>query len=236
MTNYGTRSLKDTFAGKKYQGVLYLSNLKNNITKIPKAITTLHDSLTYLKIIDTTVKKLHEYVFKLTKLQTLLLQNNHIKTIPSEIAELTDLYYLYLYKNKLNDLPEEIGVLQNLTDLDLSYNRFKVFPTVITTLANLQYLNISYNSFKHLPISLFKLNQLHYLNLSETSITDLPEAIGNLQNLVTLNIKQEKPIFKTLPVKGLKEMKKLRSLILSEAQIELFKRELGELEGVISKH
>lgn len=87
----------------------------------------------------------------LEKLSSLLLQNNNLKTIPSELWRLVNLQELNLGCNQLEILPKEIGLLTNLQELFLHSNQLVDIPSQIGHLQQLQVLDLTDNRLESLP-------------------------------------------------------------------------------------
>ena len=133
----------------------------------------------------SNLKIIPSNVFEMTKLKTLYLNENRIKTL-SRIGNLNQLIKLTMTKNKIKFLPNEIKKLKNLTFLDLSKNKLKIFPTQVFGLKNLKNLILSKNSITKLPKEIHKLYFLKYLDLSFNRIQEIPVELNQLENLKNL--------------------------------------------------
>ena len=89
--------LKDVWHFKKYDTELNLSRM--GLTKIPDSIGE-----------------------KMFQLESLILSENKLSTIPESIGLLCNLKTLYLFYNELTSLPESLGSLKNLQWLGLTGN------------------------------------------------------------------------------------------------------------------
>ncbi|EPB85758.1 hypothetical protein HMPREF1544_07427 [Mucor circinelloides 1006PhL] len=99
----------------------------------------------------------------LENLSSLLLQNNNLKTIPSELWRLVNLQELNLGCNQLEVLPKEIGLLTNLQELFLHSNQLATIPSQIGNLQQLQVLDLTDNRLESLPGEL--VSRIHLKNL-----------------------------------------------------------------------
>ncbi|GAN06966.1 leucine rich repeat protein [Mucor ambiguus] len=99
----------------------------------------------------------------LGNLSSLLLQNNNLKTIPSELWRLVNLQELNLGCNQLEILPKEIGLLKNLQELFLHSNQLVNIPSQIGYLHQLQVLDLTDNRLESLPGELVSRLQLKNL-------------------------------------------------------------------------
>ncbi len=62
-------------------------------------------------------------LFSLTKLESLMLQNNKISIVPREIGALKSLRGLFLGDNRIVAIPAEVGSLRSLTTLGVRLHR-----------------------------------------------------------------------------------------------------------------
>lgn len=134
-------------------GIAYLSRLKSfkfgNTDDSLKLPTTLHylknleditiencimdslpgklfriSSLTYLNLSNTNTWYLSRHFERLPKLEVLVVENNHLTSIPFDIYKAQNLRLISLRGNKLSKLPPSISQLEHLTLLDLRGNNF----------------------------------------------------------------------------------------------------------------
>ena len=61
-------------------------------------------------------------------LETLLLNNNKLKSLPTSLATLTKLEKLDLSHNALRELPDNLGLLPSLSRLNVSGNKLRKLP------------------------------------------------------------------------------------------------------------
>ncbi|MDD5031548.1 MAG: leucine-rich repeat domain-containing protein [Patescibacteria group bacterium] len=101
------------------------------------------------------LKKVPDYVFKLTNLEELDLSNNQLTgAIQAEIRHLQKLKVLKADNNLMTGVPAEIGQLQNLQILDLSNNQLTGLPYELGNLKNLKTFNISGNNYSTLDLGI----------------------------------------------------------------------------------
>lgn len=86
-------------------------------------------------------------------LQTLVLNNLGISSLPETVSCLLSLRELHLRDNVLLWIPESIVALQNLEVLDLSSNEIIYLPEAIAALSKLKVLRAAYNHIESLPES-----------------------------------------------------------------------------------
>jgi Leucine-rich repeat (LRR) protein/serine/threonine protein kinase len=108
-----------------------------------------------------------------TSLQSLMLNDNDITSLPLQVAELSSrLTTLSLANNKLvREPPTVLGALRNLTWLDLSHNSLSsVSSQTLGLCENLQHLDLSHNALSVVPPVIAALPSLTTLNLSHNGI------------------------------------------------------------------
>ncbi|GAA0117064.1 leucine-rich repeat domain-containing protein [Clostridium senegalense] len=153
----------------------------------------------------------------LENIEALILNSNHLTTIPNEIEALQNLRTLELDDNQLIMLPDNIGKLKNLRELYLSDNQLTVLPNSIGELNNLEDFIVQANNLSYLPESIGKLDKLEKLYLCANELKEIPETITNLHNLRVLSLKVN--YIEKLP-KSIKEMKSLKDLDIRGNLIE----------------
>ena len=123
---------------------------RNPITRI--MFTNVHLSLTVLNLSKAKLATLHEsFLEKIPMVERLVLDKNHLVTLPPQIGTLHRLISLSLYGNELAVLPPEIGQLSELQVLDLHSNNLKSLPDEVWNLSSLAVLNVSSNLLESFP-------------------------------------------------------------------------------------
>ncbi|KAJ1821286.1 cysteinyl-tRNA synthetase, partial [Coemansia sp. RSA 2598] len=87
----------------------------------------------------------------LPMLERLVLDSNHIVTIPSSVGYLSNLVHLSCANNILSLIPIELTRLEKLTTLDLHNNNLKMLPPEIWLMPRLNSLNLSSNLLEQFP-------------------------------------------------------------------------------------
>lgn len=151
-----------------------------------------------------------EFIDKIPSIEKLVLDKNHLVTLPNELSKLSKLSSLSIYSNNLQNLPSGIGELKHLKFLDLHSNNLKSLPDQIWELRSLSLLNVASNiltSFPKAPFSVVKklssstdlrgeltqtsslADSLHSLILSDNRLGDeCFDEISFLVGLKTLNL------------------------------------------------
>ncbi|KAL6450405.1 CYR1 Adenylate cyclase [Candida maltosa Xu316] len=123
---------------------------RNPITEL-KFITTM-EMLTVLDLSKAKITGIpREFIEKIPNIEKLVLDNNHLVTLPSELFKLTKLSSLSIYSNNLQTLPSSIGALKHLKYLDLHSNNLKTLPDQIWDLSGLSSLNVASNNLTSFP-------------------------------------------------------------------------------------
>ena len=190
------------------------------------------EDLVYLKTLDlrdTNIKKLPEWIGKLTNLKRLDLSDTNIEELPESIGKLTNLEELDLRDTNIEELPKWIEELTNLEWLDLSDTNIEKLPEWIGKLANLQTLNLVFSNIEELPESIGKLTNLQELDLTNTNIEKLPESIGKLTNLKGLSLRYTN--IKELP-ESIGKLTNLKGLDLSNTNIGELSEWIGKLANL----
>lgn len=92
-----------------------------------------------------------EFVNKIPHVEKVVLDKNHLVTLPPEIGNLPKLAYLSLFGNNLQSIPSTIGKLLSLQYLDLHLNNIESLPQEIWNLKKLSHLNVSSNILSSFP-------------------------------------------------------------------------------------
>lgn len=132
----------------KIQNLKNLKTLSINakaLKSLPKEIFLI-ETLKILKIRNTQIDELHpDLNIKCKRLETFLLANNKIKSLPSWICHLEDLSTLDLSKNKLDTLPECFSNLKSLKRLNMDSNQIKDVPKALLNLKNINHISLDNN-------------------------------------------------------------------------------------------
>ncbi|OMJ07784.1 Adenylate cyclase [Smittium culicis] len=116
---------------------------------------TICSKLENLTTLDLGFNKLTELpkdlFLYLNRLETIILDNNHLVALPRSVSELTRLTKLSLSTNSLSTLPKELFMLQNLKLLDVHRNKLKSIPSEIWLMPKLTTINFSSNVLDQFP-------------------------------------------------------------------------------------
>lgn len=185
----------------------------NGLIEAEKRIqTALHSDATTLSLVNLSLKRLPDSLWRLTNLTTLNLFMNELSSIPEQIGELRRLLHLDIQQNHLTEIPMSIGELKQLRFLHLGSNQLKRLPDTVGNLSHLMELYVQENQLKFLPASLRGLVKLWKLFLSRNRLQELPEVIGELKHLKNLYVQENQ--LTALPA-SLQKLPRLRELYLA---------------------
>ncbi|XP_044983283.1 disease resistance protein RGA2-like isoform X3 [Hordeum vulgare subsp. vulgare] len=147
--------------------------------------------LRYLDASSLPITSLPESFHTLQNMETLILSNCSLKTLPDSICRLHKLRYLDLAGNaRFNKLPDNFHLLTELIFLNMSScSKLTELPDNFS-LESLEHLNLSgCHELKALPHDFGNLENLTFLNLSDCyKISVLPESFCQLKHLKDLNL------------------------------------------------
>lgn len=138
--------------------------------------------LPMLTVLDLSKAKItafpSEFIKKIPHIEKLVLDKNHLVTLPSALSSLPKLTHLSLYGNNIQHLPDNIGQLTSLQYLDLHSNNIENLPEDIWNLKNLSTLNISSNILSTFPKPLFAVAKkiTSSANLKDKVVSSLEQA------------------------------------------------------------
>ncbi|XP_019968526.2 volume-regulated anion channel subunit LRRC8D [Paralichthys olivaceus] len=189
-------------------------------------------NLTELLLQDCQLQRLPSALLSLTKLQTLDLQHNNLRTLEEllSLAHLRRLSCLRLAYNHVVVLPASVGVLRGLELLDLSNNQLQSLPSALFTLRLLCRLLLAGNLLEELPMEIKSLQLLTELDLSGNRLEKLPpELFSGCLELRILNVAHN--CLSSLPC-GIAALNKLCRLDLRSNSLEELPAELGCCTGL----
>ncbi|KAJ2553277.1 cysteinyl-tRNA synthetase, partial [Coemansia sp. RSA 1933] len=115
-------------------------------------ITNPAHTLVFLDLSHNQLTELPADIFiNLPMLEHLILDSNHIVSLPSSIGNLNYLEHLSCTNNILSLIPIELTRLKNLNILDLHNNNLKLLPPEIWLMPKLAVLNLSSNLLEQFP-------------------------------------------------------------------------------------
>ncbi|MED7666154.1 hypothetical protein GXB78_02865 [Pseudomonas moraviensis subsp. stanleyae] len=156
------------------------------IVQLPQLSTAFTEVRTLdLTALGFSLQSLNDFCPAFPQLTTLVLNYNHLETLPESIGTLQRLEHLEL---RSNDFAEGPGVLQQMGDrlrsLDLSHNELSQFNA--SALSRLESLNLAHNSMRNWPDGVLALEHLHTLDLVDNRIAVFPDTLlgGDYEQLL----------------------------------------------------
>uniref|UniRef100_A0A8I6X6X0 Uncharacterized protein n=1 Tax=Hordeum vulgare subsp. vulgare TaxID=112509 RepID=A0A8I6X6X0_HORVV len=148
--------------------------------------------LRYLDATGLPIPSISKSLCTLQNMETLIMSNCSLETLPDNISSLHRLCYLDLSSNRgLNKLPNSLGMLSKLSFLNLTGCLvLQELPESICQLTCLQHLDMSgCCALQNLPYKFGSLLNLIFLNLSGCFVLqELPESICQLTGLQHLHM------------------------------------------------
>ncbi|EFN70476.1 Leucine-rich repeat-containing protein 58 [Camponotus floridanus] len=166
--------------------------------------------LSYLSLDDEIMDKQFLNTKYPEHVDTLLLSQNRLTTLPISINRFTSLNSLDIsncgltklpnfwedcpltcliakHNNLTNDgLAKDFENLANLRELNLSGNRLTEFPNQVLDLALLRYLYLGGNRINEISKDIWKLQRLRILSMGDNRLTEVPSTLGQLKTLQAL--------------------------------------------------
>ncbi|XP_023158536.1 leucine-rich repeat-containing protein 58 [Ceratitis capitata] len=186
--------------------------------------------------------------------ETLLLNHNRLRLLPSALIKFTNLKVLDLSSNCLTQLPEAICNLSlvtliaknnNLTnkslpktfvmrnsvlkELNLSGNQLTHFPEQVVELKQLRYFYAGANKINAISKDIWKMQSLQVLSLGGNLITDVPEAVGRLSQLQALVLCDN--LIENLPT-SIAHLDSLKSLLLHKNRLRHLPKDIIALKNL----
>ncbi|KAJ2722468.1 cysteinyl-tRNA synthetase [Coemansia sp. Benny D115] len=131
-------------------GAASVSLRANKLTHV--FLTNPGHTLVFLDLSRNQLTELPADVFEhLPMLEHLVLDSNHIVSIPSSVGNLTNLVHLSCANNALSLIPIELTRLEKLATMDLHNNNLKLLPPELWLMPRLAVLNLSSNLLEQVP-------------------------------------------------------------------------------------
>lgn len=111
-------------------------------------------------------------------IESLILGQNDLGSVPGEISNMTSLESLGLYDTGISSLPSTLFDMTWLKILQVSSNKLNSLPSAVSGMSSLFSLHISNNRLEHLPEQICNMTKLSSLSAVGNRLTDLPENIG----------------------------------------------------------
>ncbi|XP_066583961.1 leucine-rich repeat-containing protein 58 [Prorops nasuta] len=182
---------------------------------------------------------------------TLLLHQNRLSSVPTSIGRFTNLNNLDISNCSLSRLPDFLGDcplvclvaknnnltndslpksfenLSELRELNLSGNRLTDFPEQIFDLAGLKYLYLGGNNISEIKKDVWKLQRLQVLSMGSNRLIEVPSTLGQLKSLQALVLCDN--MLESLPG-SIANLSNLKSLLLHKNRLKTLPTEIITLK------
>ncbi|HET6327663.1 MAG TPA: COR domain-containing protein [Planctomycetaceae bacterium] len=241
LTHLSLRHNKIRQVQRDIQGLEKLESLNladNDLTEFPvtllkmsrlAAVNLSGNPFHFIDLRSHHLRALPPMVLTASHVDTLLLDDNLLETLPAGIADLCTLKHLSLAANRLTSLPPELGRLSQLEVLSLERNDLTELPAALASLNSLLEVRLDGNTLPELPPVVCDLRSLHTLRLSHTSLSQLPADLRNLHQLRELRIDNNS--LNTLPSQ-IGQLRKLTTLHAMNNRLTSLPGELGHLAAL----
>ena len=185
-----------------------------------------------LDLTNRAIEVLPSEIFRMRKLESLILNKNLITSLPKDLAKLAEAGLLRTIEcedNLLEEVHEDIAQIRSLENLHFARNQLKVFPSFVQQLYQLLVLDVSHNQLEEIPGAVGNLLFLETLNISHNQIKVLPQPLMNLARLQTLDISHN---FIDRISPAIANLSRLANLVIHDNLIEELPLEMGFLLGV----
>lgn len=170
-----------------------------------------------------------KYVMRHSRALSLGMQN--LSSIPDSVfedAQKAEVNVVDLCKNKFSSVPEGLKLISNqITELNLSLNQLKVIPDFISECRKLQFLDVGKNLISDLPDTLSNLKWMREIVIANNKFQKIPECVYKMDGLEILQASDNQ--ISDVNIDGLKNLKRLAVLTLSNNNISYVPPELGNL-------
>ncbi|XP_072303575.1 uncharacterized protein lrrc69 [Eucyclogobius newberryi] len=209
-----------------YARATSLKMSSKNLKEVPPNISMLPQLLVLL-LNNNHICTLPEELLLLPHLTELNLGNNTFKEIPAVVSHLERLKKLYLYSNHISTVSSEvIGSLKNLCVLNLNHNHIQRLPSEIKSLTKLQCLSLAHNKLEDIPAELGHLIELTEVNFTHNCLSALPQEIYHCKQLNKIHLARNQ--LNSLP-EGIRALTKLQVLDVAGNMLSMFPAEFHHL-------
>ncbi|XP_072479667.1 leucine-rich repeat-containing protein 57 [Notamacropus eugenii] len=230
----GNSALRAHLETAQKTGVFQLKD--RGLTEFPEDLQRLTSNLRTIDLSNNKIEHLPPALIgKFSLLRSLTLNHNRLAVLPEELCKLTKLETLHLNNNRLTQLPAAFGQLSALKSLSLSGNQLRTVPSQLCSLRHLDVVDLSKNQIQSVPDSVGELQAIE-LNLNQNQISQISPQISRCPRLKVLRMEENCLELSMLPrsilsnsqiallaVEGnLFEIKKLRELEGYEKYMERF--------------
>nr|AYH91784.1 leucine-rich repeat-containing protein 58-like protein [Pomacea canaliculata] len=226
MAEYFSSSSDSEFHNENGEDLSY-----GHLETIPDFVLTRAGELIALQLNNNEIRHLPETIGLFSKLITVDVSNNNMKSICDEVCQLKHIRTFIAKNNQLtsNSLPKDFGIIQTLEVLNLSGNLLSTIPPQITELERLRCLYLGSNRLTEVSTSVKNLQRLEVLYLGGNCLSEIPAEVGQLHRLVGLNLSDN--LLQSLPP-TLSSLQRLQSLNLHNNNLQTLPPQIVSLNLV----
>lgn len=233
---------------------VYTSDSSDTDTRELKTLDFGRMNLTEISLEDDLNSETKSKLKTQKDIETILLNHNRLKILPSAIKHFVNLKVLDLSSNTLTELPEAVGSLPLVTliaknnlltnnslpksfvaknsmlkELNLSGNLLTHFPDQVLELRYLRYLYVGGNKISSISKDIWKMHSLQILSLGGNLINDVPDTVGCLGQLQALVLCDN--LIESLPT-SIARLKNLKSLLLHKNRLRHLPKDIVALKNL----
>ena len=161
----------------------------NTITQVGD-LGQLGNTLLSLSLKNTNISSLGTILNNLTKLQTLILSENSLTTLPATFFDnYDDLVYLDLNKNQLTSLPSLNNLTKLKTLLVADNENLELNADSLARLTELNVLNLNYTKIDVSSLDISNL-PLYQVSFNKLNLTEVPENILSITSLQLVSLSE----------------------------------------------
>uniref|UniRef100_A0A4W5PGP5 Leucine rich repeat containing 57 n=1 Tax=Hucho hucho TaxID=62062 RepID=A0A4W5PGP5_9TELE len=182
----GNNAIKAHLENSQKTGIFQLTG--KGLPEVTVIHTHTHTPFNWFVVIVLDGLNVYE-IGKLKKLETLLLNGNHLTQLPSTVGQLKALRILSLSGNKFREFPAGLGSLRHLDVLDLSKNHIQAVPAEVAALQAIE-INLNQNQISVVSAEVSTCQRLKVLRLEENclELTSIPVSILTTSQVSLLSV------------------------------------------------
>lgn len=228
MENY-TSDSSDSDSSTKTLDLSYLM-LDNNLLAHHIEVTRLPENIETLLLHQNRITTIPPTISRFNNLQTLDISNCNLTQLPINIADCPLTCLIAKHNSLTNEsLPKSFDNMIALRELNLSGNRLTDFPEQIIDLVGLKYLYLGGNQIQDINKDIWKMQKLQVLSMGGNLLTDVPSCLGKLTTLQALILCDN--MLDSLP-QSIANLKNLKSLLLHKNRLKTLPTEIITLKGL----
>ncbi len=141
----------------RLHNLIFINLSKNRISVLPKSFVK-NDQIIGLRLSFNTIQpdSLSAQLSSLKKLKRIWLDNNSLKSFPSNLAGFKHIVYLYAYQNEIKEIPSNFNEMKKLWEIHLGNNLFTELPHNLIMARGLKMAFFNDNLISKIPMEFKK--------------------------------------------------------------------------------